>query len=243
MYLKSILFFCVASFFFQCQGVPPTEEQLTMIKEKIASKVGDDGKMDFTQLSKVLLEIGQTIDKNYDAEDMDFGFLYTNDQVEIAILSYTTKGTPRLNRLVSDIVEQIMKQDDYVKFDKIKAICAKVAKEADITTTDFASMDVFERLELQSNRMFGKDEVMTYALAFAATKEPGIRAIIKKEIQRRDGCLFKYYEDIIAICMEVKAKAHVPMEIPTYEQFIETWKNGEFTAKTAEKLIIRNFFF
>ncbi|XP_050431015.1 uncharacterized protein LOC126839649 isoform X2 [Adelges cooleyi] len=239
MYLKSILFFCVASFFFQCQGVPPTEEQITMIKEKIASKVGNDGKMDFTQLLNVINEVAHTIVKNYDVNNMDFGFRYTNDQAVIAILSYTAKTNPSLLTLVRGIFEQIMGQDRVVKFDRIKAICAKVAKDADIPE---ANMDIFESLESQSDRRFHKDDVMTYALAFAATKKPELKKIVKREVRCKTGDL-KNYSDIKEICQTVADKApQVTIGAPKKGQFLAHWKNGTFTAETVENMIYRGFF-
>ncbi|XP_050430951.1 uncharacterized protein LOC126839601 [Adelges cooleyi] len=245
MYLKSILFFYVASFFFQCQGVLPTEEQITMIKDLIAPKLDHDGKMNFSQLNEVVLQVQQKIYEKYgitNENNIDFGFQYDNDQVEIAILSYIAIGKPELNRLVRDIVENNLGPETFVPFKKIKAICVKVAKAVNITPRDFTSIDVFRRLELKSNRMFRKDYVVTLALAFAATKEPGIREIVKEKIQRCDDSLFKYYEEVIAICTEVQNTAHVPMELPTYEQFIEPWKNGSYAAETVQNAIIRHYF-
>ncbi|XP_050439901.1 uncharacterized protein LOC126845297 [Adelges cooleyi] len=239
MYLKSILFFCVTSFFFQCQGVPPTQEEITMIQEKIASKVGDDGKMDFTQLKNVINEIGHTIDKNYEEKNMDSAFRYTNDQAVIAILSYTANTNPSLISFVRDRVQQIMGQDRVVKFERIKAICAKIAKDADIPE---ANMDIFESLESQSNRRYHKDHAICYALAFAATKEPELKKIVKREVRRTTGDL-KSYPDIIAICITLAHKApQVTIGAPTIDDFLMPWKYGKFKAETVENIIYRSFF-
>ncbi|XP_050434239.1 uncharacterized protein LOC126841693 [Adelges cooleyi] len=110
MYLKSILFFCMASFFFQCQGVPPTEEQINMVRELVASKVGHDGTMDLSQLQEVVLKVGQTIDENCNENDVDLGFRYTNDEAVIFILSFTANTNQSLISFVRDIVKRNLKQ-------------------------------------------------------------------------------------------------------------------------------------
>ncbi|XP_050430952.1 uncharacterized protein LOC126839602 isoform X1 [Adelges cooleyi] len=230
MYLKSILFFCMASFFFQCQGVPPTEEQINMVRELVASKVGHDGKMDFSQLQEVAVEVGLTINENC--------FRYTNDEAVIFILSFTANTNQSLISFVRDIVKRNLKQDRAVKFDRIKAIFYQIANEADMTDEN---MDMFESLESQSDRMFHKDDVMTYALAFAATKTPKLKATVKSVIQSYNTSNLKSHRDIIAICRIIAdAAPEVTIGVPKYEHFIKYWKNGRFTAETVENIIFRS---
>ncbi|XP_050430159.1 uncharacterized protein LOC126839130 isoform X2 [Adelges cooleyi] len=243
MHLKNILFFCVALCFFQCQGAPPTASQLKGIRDLIKVNLDVDRRMDFARLRELLCLVTYMFDEEIEvpsAEELTIDYEYSNDQIHICLLSLSTEATPMLNDLVTDMVARNMGEDEELDSYQVKAICKKLAMLIEIPE-DFDSIDVLEK-ELELNNTFNKKEVLILARAFAATKEPGLNTIIKREIQRYNDRDVKIYEEFKKIFLNVKQISKLPMEFFSEEECKEGYKKDRFNAAQVERIVMQKFF-
>ncbi|XP_050431456.1 uncharacterized protein LOC126840015 [Adelges cooleyi] len=242
MHLNNVLFLCTTLYFFQCMAAPPTDEQLNMIKRLIAAKLGQDGKMEFSQLKEVLIRVGIKVRDHMripSQKDIEIKSTYANDEVEIGILSYVSRTKPEINELVKAKVVAHMGQNEVMDFDTLKAVCKEVAEETGISK-EFLSIDLFQKID--SNRIFTKLTAEIHVLAYAATNDPGVHAIVKNEVEKFENPNNKTYADFKKIFTIVKRRTLADTIFRNFEEFKRTYKKSKVDPEDAEQVICNTFF-
>ncbi|XP_050427995.1 uncharacterized protein LOC126837986 [Adelges cooleyi] len=197
----------------------------TGIRDFIKANLDKDGRMDFARLREILYNISFIFEEEIEvpsAEELTINYEYSNDQVHIYLLSFSTEATPKLNKLVIDMVAREMGEVEELDFNQVRAICMKLAERPE----DFDSIDVFKRRASELANRFNKQEVLIVVRAFAAIKEPGLNATIETEIQKYNDRDVKEYEEFKNIFLNVKHIWKKPMKFFLVEECRKTYTSN-----------------
>ncbi|XP_050437398.1 uncharacterized protein LOC126843730 [Adelges cooleyi] len=249
MYLKNIiLFFCVTFYFFQCQGVPPTPEQINTIKYVVARWYLVQEDIDFEDIKTIFCDVAGALNIPYEPSTLDelAKIELSRDDVEIFTLAFVASEHTALLDLINEIIAAHVDQIHDISLLKLRVVLIKIEERADSPTRFPRTVlhYILNALEKTAyNRKFTLDDVRNYGLAYVASGNPDIMEIVHNAMSAHENTDSMGYEAFKNVIEEVKQGIEeIQKPVPSYDEFKEEVLSHKLFLNGIENMIIEKLF-